>query len=202
MKIFLIGYRCTGKTTIGKILSNRLNYIFFDMDQVIEQHTGSSITNLVNVRGWNYFRQIELQNENRDYWKGKYEGLREGFGFENQKAPAPPTFPTEKDWSEEIFWLLFVLGVIGLVMYLSNRNTPPSPAAPAAAPVIVYPPAPAPPAPTLPVPPTSSELMKLMKENGGKFTVGSDGSWAADVYEQKKEKSATEAAAIDVKEEK
>jgi hypothetical protein len=165
--------------------------------------TGSSWKN--NHHGycqWNYFRQIEIQqNENRDYWRGKYEGLREGIAFEKQKAPAPP-IPMQKDWSEEIFWLIVVLGLIGLVMYLSNRNMPPPPVAPATTPVIVYPPAPAPPTPTLPVPPTASELMKLMKENGGTFKAGSDGSWAADIYENKKEKPATETAPVDVKEEK
>lgn len=62
MKIFLIGYRCTGKSTIGKILAARLYYDFFDIDQIIEQETGSTISNLVDTHGWNYFRQIEKEN--------------------------------------------------------------------------------------------------------------------------------------------
>ncbi len=61
MKIYLIGYRCTGKTTIGKILADRLNYAFFDLDQSIEQQTGSTITSLVDTHGWDYFRQIEKE---------------------------------------------------------------------------------------------------------------------------------------------
>ncbi|MFA5902416.1 MAG: shikimate kinase [Desulfobacula sp.] len=61
MKIFLIGYRCTGKTTIGKILADQLNYVFFDMDRIIEQQTGSTIVDLVEIFGWNYFRQIEKE---------------------------------------------------------------------------------------------------------------------------------------------
>ena len=32
MNIFLIGYRCTGKTTVGRSLANRLERSFFDTD--------------------------------------------------------------------------------------------------------------------------------------------------------------------------
>ena len=51
MKIFLIGYRCTGKTTIGKILARGLDFDFFDMDQTIEQKTGSNIRQIVEKQG-------------------------------------------------------------------------------------------------------------------------------------------------------
>nr|NJM02758.1 shikimate kinase [Desulfobacula sp.] len=61
MKVFLIGYRCTGKTTIGKILSERLHHDFLDMDQAIEQQTGSTIADLVRAQGWAYFRRIEKE---------------------------------------------------------------------------------------------------------------------------------------------
>ncbi len=61
MNIYLIGYRCTGKTTIGKILSERLHHDFLDMDQTIEQQTGSTISDLVRTHGWAYFRQVEKE---------------------------------------------------------------------------------------------------------------------------------------------
>ena len=61
MKIFLVGYRCSGKTTIGKILADRINYKFLDMDRMIEQQTGSTISDLVDAHGWEYFRQIEKE---------------------------------------------------------------------------------------------------------------------------------------------
>ena len=61
MKIFLLGYRCTGKTTIGKILAERIHHGFLDMDQTIEQQTGSSISDLVRAHGWDYFRRIEKE---------------------------------------------------------------------------------------------------------------------------------------------
>jgi len=55
----MIGYRCTGKTTVGKILAQRLAHDFLDMDQAIEQQTGSTIADLVRTQGWDYFRRIE-----------------------------------------------------------------------------------------------------------------------------------------------
>ena len=61
MKIFLIGYRCTGKTTLGKILAHRLNFDFIDTDQIIEQQLGSTILEIIETRGWEKFRQIEKQ---------------------------------------------------------------------------------------------------------------------------------------------
>lgn len=59
MKIFLIGYRCTGKTTIGKILAHRLNFEFIDTDCLIEQNLGLTIIEIIEKQGWGKFRQIE-----------------------------------------------------------------------------------------------------------------------------------------------
>jgi len=61
MNIYLIGYRCTGKTTIGRILAESLHRDFLDMDQAIEQQTGSTISDLVQTHGWTYFRQVEKE---------------------------------------------------------------------------------------------------------------------------------------------
>jgi len=61
MRVFLIGYRCTGKTTVGKILAKRIAHGFLDMDQAIEQQTGSTIADLVRDQGWAYFRRIEKE---------------------------------------------------------------------------------------------------------------------------------------------
>jgi len=61
MKIFLIGYRCTGKTTIGKILAHRLNLDFFDTDLLIEQINGLNISRIVKKSGWEKFRRLEKE---------------------------------------------------------------------------------------------------------------------------------------------
>jgi len=46
MRIFLTGIGCVGKTTIGSILSSRLGYRFFDLDEEIERFFGISIERL------------------------------------------------------------------------------------------------------------------------------------------------------------
>ena len=59
MNIVLTGYRCSGKTTVGKILAADLGRRFVDTDRVIENKTGSSIQDYVSVNGWEKFREIE-----------------------------------------------------------------------------------------------------------------------------------------------
>jgi len=55
----LIGYRCSGKTTVGKILAAELGRIFIDTDALIEERAGCSLEALVCLKGWDYFRELE-----------------------------------------------------------------------------------------------------------------------------------------------
>jgi shikimate kinase len=59
MNIVLIGYRCSGKTEVGKILASKLRRDFVDTDELIEENTGCSIESIVSSKGWRYFREIE-----------------------------------------------------------------------------------------------------------------------------------------------
>jgi shikimate kinase len=59
MNIVLIGYRCTGKTAVGKILARELGRDFLDTDRLLEEETGSSIPGLVFTKGWDHFRKME-----------------------------------------------------------------------------------------------------------------------------------------------
>lgn len=61
MNIYLIGYRCTGKTTLGKALALRLGRPFIDMDDAIVEQTGCSIAHMVSQEGWDFFRAKEKQ---------------------------------------------------------------------------------------------------------------------------------------------
>ena len=61
MNIVLTGYRCSGKTTIGKILAGDLGRRFVDTDRVIEERAGSSIKEYVSVNGWEKFRDLERE---------------------------------------------------------------------------------------------------------------------------------------------
>jgi shikimate kinase len=49
----------SGKTTIGKMLANRLNYSFVDMDARIEEQQFKSINDIFNEVGENEFRVLE-----------------------------------------------------------------------------------------------------------------------------------------------
>lgn len=59
MNIVLIGYRCSGKTEVGKILASELGRDFLDTDSLIEKNMGCSIESIVSSRGWDHFREIE-----------------------------------------------------------------------------------------------------------------------------------------------
>jgi len=59
MKIFLIGFMGCGKTHWGKLLSQKLNIPFFDLDEKIIEHEGKSITEIFEGEGEEYFRLLE-----------------------------------------------------------------------------------------------------------------------------------------------
>jgi shikimate kinase len=61
MMIYLIGPMGSGKTTIGKILSSRLKYQFFDTDEEIKKKIGMSISSIFDKQGESRFRIIESQ---------------------------------------------------------------------------------------------------------------------------------------------
>ena len=56
---YIIGPRGAGKTTIGKTLADNKSYQFIDTDSLIMQQTGMTIAELVEQKGWDYFRQVE-----------------------------------------------------------------------------------------------------------------------------------------------
>jgi shikimate kinase len=59
MNVVLIGYRCSGKTLVGKMLARELGRDFWDTDRLIEMETGASVPGLVSSKGWDYFRDVE-----------------------------------------------------------------------------------------------------------------------------------------------
>jgi shikimate kinase len=61
ISLFLIGMMGAGKSTVGRLLSARLDYQFFDTDQVIEQATQQTISDIFAVEGEEGFRQVETQ---------------------------------------------------------------------------------------------------------------------------------------------
>ncbi len=57
--IALIGYRCCGKTSVGKLIAKNMKRPFIDTDVLIEQQTGKAIEEIVIQQGWEEFRRIE-----------------------------------------------------------------------------------------------------------------------------------------------
>jgi len=72
MKVVLIGYMGSGKTTVGKLLAQELGFEFIDLDDYIETSLNEKIAHIFKDKGELYFRkkESELLNEilddNRD----------------------------------------------------------------------------------------------------------------------------------------
>lgn len=61
MKIFLIGPMGSGKSTIGKVLSKKLEYDFYDTDKLVEKVVGKKIKEIFDQNGEQYFRLKESE---------------------------------------------------------------------------------------------------------------------------------------------
>jgi shikimate kinase len=59
--IFLVGYRATGKTTIGTELALMLGWGFVDLDKEIEERTSKNIKDIFSEIGEDKFRDIESE---------------------------------------------------------------------------------------------------------------------------------------------
>ena len=58
-RIFLIGYMGSGKTTVGKLLAERLGYSFVDMDTRIEEKHFKTVSQIFADLGEEQFRLLE-----------------------------------------------------------------------------------------------------------------------------------------------
>jgi shikimate kinase len=61
MNLVLIGYRGTGKSTVGKIVADRLGFKLFSTDAEIVKLAGQTIPQIVEQYGWEYFRDLETK---------------------------------------------------------------------------------------------------------------------------------------------
>ncbi len=58
-RIFLVGFMGSGKTTLGRALSESLGFDFVDTDEEIEKKEGRTIANIFAIEGEAYFREQE-----------------------------------------------------------------------------------------------------------------------------------------------
>lgn len=54
--VFLVGMMGAGKTSVGRVLAKRLNKVFYDSDQVIEERTGVKVAVIFEIEGEAGFR--------------------------------------------------------------------------------------------------------------------------------------------------
>ncbi|GAQ82646.1 shikimate kinase [Klebsormidium nitens] len=61
VNVYLVGMMGSGKSTIGKLLAERLQYRFFDCDEVIEGAVGAPVSQIFKENGEDTFRKLETE---------------------------------------------------------------------------------------------------------------------------------------------
>jgi shikimate kinase len=58
-RILLIGFRGCGKSTVGRKLATELGWEYVSTDHRVEEKAAMAISEIVEKRGWKYFRKLE-----------------------------------------------------------------------------------------------------------------------------------------------
>ena len=58
-KIILLGYMGCGKSTIAKLLAEKVSLPYLDLDEIIEKKEKSTVKNIFSEKGEIYFRKLE-----------------------------------------------------------------------------------------------------------------------------------------------
>ncbi len=61
MRIYLTGFMGCGKTTVGRLLAQRLGVLFVDLDMEIERRVGMTVRQIFERQGEPAFRQMEAE---------------------------------------------------------------------------------------------------------------------------------------------
>jgi shikimate kinase len=59
--IYLVGFMGSGKSTVGRLLADRLGWEFIDLDREIEAEQGTPIADMFDRHGEEHFRRIETE---------------------------------------------------------------------------------------------------------------------------------------------
>ena len=71
--VFLVGFMGSGKTTVGKLLAERLGWTFADLDDDIEAAAGTTIPEIFETAGEPRFRDFE-----HEALKTRAQAIRDG----------------------------------------------------------------------------------------------------------------------------
>ena len=85
--VVLVGHMGSGKTSIGKHLSKKINYKFFDTDQEIENESKMTIAEFFSKKGEKDFRKFEEKITKKILKENKGSVIALGGGsFENERT--------------------------------------------------------------------------------------------------------------------
>ena len=59
MRLYLIGYMGTGKSTLGRKIAKRTELPFLDTDKMVEETEGATVADIITFAGEEYFRKAE-----------------------------------------------------------------------------------------------------------------------------------------------
>jgi len=60
-RIALVGYRGTGKSTVARLLAQKLGMELVELDRLIDERAGERIPEIVSRFGWEKFRSLETE---------------------------------------------------------------------------------------------------------------------------------------------
>jgi shikimate kinase len=83
--LVFLGMMGSGKSSIGAMVSKKLNFPFVDIDYLIEEHAGMTISNIFEINGEDYFRNLEEKITIKSLKHKKVVVSLGGGGFINDK---------------------------------------------------------------------------------------------------------------------
>lgn len=60
-RVILVGAMCSGKSTVGRLLADRLEWRLIDFDEIIELSQGRTVAEIFRDYGEPYFRALEVE---------------------------------------------------------------------------------------------------------------------------------------------
>ena len=103
--IVFLGMMGSGKSSIGNLVLKKLNIPFIDIDILIEDYAGMSITEIFEINGEDYFRNLEEKITLKSLKSKKSIIALGGGGFINEKIRKNVLsnhFSFWLDWNESI----------------------------------------------------------------------------------------------------
>jgi shikimate kinase len=113
MRVYIVGYMGSGKSSIGKQLANGLDYDFFDSDDLTMARAGKSISRIFSDHGEEYFRRLES------------EIIRETMQFDNaviSTGGGLPCYHNNMEWMKANGVTVYLEAAPGLLFHRLVRN--------------------------------------------------------------------------------